>query len=72
MYKYSIIVALALSGCSQFTVTGTICDQVASEPNSVMPAECRVYSEEKAEKAFDKVVDEQKISDKDLEFHKEE
>ena len=61
-----------MSGCSYFTFNATMCDQIASDPNAVVPQECKVYDEKKADKAFNKVVDEKKISDKDIEFHKEE
>jgi len=67
-----LTVMLLLSGCGQFTVNGTMCDQIASEPGVTVPQECRNYSEEKAEKAFNKVVEEKKVSDKDIEFKLEE
>jgi hypothetical protein len=72
MYKATIILAFMMSGCSYFTFNATMCDQIASDPNAVVPQECKVYDEKKADKAFNKVVDEKKISDKDIEFHKEE
>jgi len=74
MYKYGLIIALAFSGCSYFTVNGTMCDQVQSDAGtmSLAPQECSDYSEKEADKAFDKVVDDQKVSDKDIKFDKEE
>jgi len=72
MYKATIILAFMMSGCSYFTFNATMCDQIASDPNAVVPQECKIYDEKKADKAFNKVVDEKKISDKDIEFHKEE
>jgi len=72
MYKLAILTALILSGCSNFTINATMCDQIASDPNAVMPQECQNYDEKKADKAFNKVVDDKKIADKDLEVHKEE
>jgi len=72
MYKYGLFIALTLSGCSHFTINGTMCDQIASEPNAVMPEECRDYNEKEADKAFNKVVEEKKVSDKDIKFDKEE
>jgi len=72
MYKIAIAVVLILGGCSYFRVTAPICDQINPEAGDV-PQECRVYSKEKADKAFDKVVEDKKSSDKDIiEFHKEE
>ena len=72
MYKLSILTALLLSGCANFSVNGTMCDQIASQPNAVIPQECREYNEKEADKAFNKVVDEKKVSDKDIKFDKEE
>lgn len=72
MYKLTTLIALFLSGCSNFTVNATICEQIASEPNAVVPQECRVYDEKEADKAFNKVVEEKKVSDKDIKFDKEE
>jgi hypothetical protein len=31
-----------------------MCDQIASDPNAIIPQECRNYNEEEAQKAFDK------------------
>jgi len=72
MYKTVIILAFMMSGCSNFTFNATMCEQIASDPSAVVPQECKNYDEKKADKAFNKVVDEKKISDKDIEFHKEE
>lgn len=72
MYKLLILISLIFSGCASFTITATMCEQIASEPNAVMPQECRDYDEVKADKAFNKIVQEKKIADKDLEVNKEE
>lgn len=72
MYKILLPMMLLLSGCSYFTVNATMCDQIASEPNAVMPQECRDYNKKEAERAFNKVVDEKKVSDKDIKFNKEQ
>ena len=72
MYKIAILLAFSLSGCSYFTFNATMCDQIASDPNAVMPKECRNYNEEEADKAFHKVVEDKKVTDKDLKFNKEE
>jgi len=74
MIKILILVfmtALAFNACSNIKVTPVICEELASEPGAVMPTECKDYSEKEAEKAFNKVVDEKKVSDKDLEFSRE-
>jgi hypothetical protein len=72
MYKLVPILAVMLSGCSYFTFNATMCEQIASEPNAVMPQECQDYDEKKADKAFNKIVNEKKVTDKDIEFHKEQ
>jgi len=74
MYKILIMVVgmIFVSGCSYFRVTAPICDQINPQAGEI-PQECRNYSEEEAEKAFNKVQEEKKLSDKDIiEFHKEE
>jgi hypothetical protein len=61
--------ALLFSACAQIDVNATMCDQIASDPSAPqIPQECRDYSEKEAQKAFDKVVDEKKVSKKDIEF----
>ncbi|MDF1883192.1 hypothetical protein JHD49_04500 [Sulfurimonas sp. SAG-AH-194-C21] len=72
MYKITVLIALILSGCANFTINGTMCDQVAREPGATVPQECRDYNEKEADKAFHKVVEEKKVSDKDIKFDKEE
>jgi hypothetical protein len=67
-----ICVVILLGGCSGVVVNGTMCDQVKSEPNVVGSQECRDYNEEDANKAFDKVVDEKKVNDKDIKFDKKD
>jgi hypothetical protein len=60
---------LIVAGCSQIKISTTMCDQVAQDPNSQqIPQECRDYNEKEADKAFDKVVDDKKVSKKDIEF----
>ena len=55
---YKLILAFLFSslfiGCSNFTINGTMCDRVKVDPLATIPAECRKYSEEEAEKAFNK------------------
>lgn len=75
MYKITIIVALFLSGCANFTLNSTMCDNVGigSDRNlQGIPEECRDYDEKEADKAFHKIRDDKKISDKDIKFDKEE
>ena len=71
MWKLSIITVLLLSGCSHFTFNKQICEQIASEPNSVMPQECKPYVEDDAQKAFDNTKNKVQTSDEDIiEFNK--
>jgi hypothetical protein len=74
MYKIviTIVTLLILSACANFRVNSTMCDNIAREPGATIPQECRNYSEEEAEKATNKLVDEKKVSDKDIEFNQEE
>ncbi len=67
MNKLLILLPLLFSGCSYFTITGTMCDNI--DPQSAdMPKECRAYNEKEADKAFHKVSEDKKVSNKDLEF----
>ena len=73
MLKEITVASLVLlSGCSYFTINATICDEIASDPNAIVPQECQIYDEKKADKAFNKVIDEKKTSDKDIKFEKED
>jgi len=72
MYKILLAFSFLFSGCANFTLNGTMCDQVASEPGQTVPTECRNYNEDEADKAFNKLVDEKKVSDKDIKFETEE
>lgn len=71
MFKIYLLLAFLLAGCSNIEFNATMCDQIASDSRATMPQECRDYSEKEAEKAFNKTVDEKKVSDKDIEFHRE-
>lgn len=71
MYKYIITLGLLFGGCSHFTFNAAMCDRIASEPNSIIPQECRNYNEEEAQKAFDKTKVKSSTTQKeDLEFKK--
>ncbi len=72
MYKIAILLVLSFSGCAYFTFNAAMCEQIASDPNAVMPQECQNYDEKKADKAFNKVVNEKKTSNKDIEFEKDD
>ncbi|ADN08062.1 hypothetical protein [Sulfurimonas autotrophica] len=69
MYKILILATLFFTGCSNITITAAMCDKLESEPGATVPQECKAYSEKEADKAFNKVVNEKKVSDSDIEFH---
>ena len=69
MYKYLLFTTLIFSGCTNITINGAMCDKIASDPNAVIPQECQNYNKEKAEKAFNKIVEKKKVSNKDIEFN---
>ena len=52
MIKSLVLIMLILSGCANFSVNSTMCDQVGTQANSTTPQECQNYSEEKAKKAY--------------------
>jgi hypothetical protein len=68
---WAIVAIIAVSGCSHVKITAAMCNQIAQDPNAQIPQECRDYSEKEAAKAFNKVVDEKKVSKKDIEFSRE-
>ncbi len=73
MYKYiltlSFLFTILFSGCSYFTFNWAMCDKIASDPNRVMPQECRNYNEEEAQKAFDQTKHKSSSTEEDkLEF----
>ena len=72
MYKYLILAALIFTGCSNITFNASMCEQIAKEPNSIMPQECRNYNEQEAQKAFDNTKHNKVQSKEDIvEFNKE-
>ncbi len=71
MIKIAILTILFLTGCSNITITAAMCNKLERDPTATVPQECRAYSEKEADKAFNKVVNEKKVSDSDIEFHKE-
>ena len=71
MIKILLLTILFFTGCSNITITAAMCDKLESDPTATVPQECKAYSEKEAEKAFNKVVNEKKVSDADIEFHKE-
>ena len=72
MFKILVLSAFLFSGCSYFTISMAMCQQIASDPNSAMPEQCRNYIEEEAVKAYFNNKSTISVDDKDLEVHKEE
>ncbi len=66
-------IMITLVGCSGFTINGTICDEIQSDPNTQnIPKECRKYDEKEAQKAFFKDKNKNKTDIKDIiEFNKD-
>jgi len=71
MSKYYLLLAFVFTGCAGITVNGTMCEEIASQPNSTLPKECRNYVKEDAQKATDKYKKEFESKKEDLvEFNK--
>jgi len=70
MWKYYLVALFIFSGCANITFNTAMCNKIASEPNSVIPQECRNYIEEEAQKAFDNTKHEQQSTDVDIKFNK--
>ena len=71
MWKYYVATVLIFSGCSTVDVNGTMCDKISMDKDEVMPRECRIYSEKKASKAFNKTRPKVKSADDVIEYSKE-
>jgi len=54
MIKIIAIILITFSSSFAFSFNATMCDKIASEPNQMLPEECRNYSEKEADKAFNK------------------
>ena len=65
------VVSIIFTACSYFTFNATMCDQIASDPNAVMPDECRVYNEEEADKSFHNLHKKRMESNETIEFTNE-
>ena len=73
MWKYLVVAVLVFNGCSNIEFNVAMCEKIASEPGATVPQECRNYSEEEAQKAFDKVNNEKAESKEDIvEFNRDE
>ena len=65
MSKYLLIAIFLFGGCSQFEFNVGMCDRDFTDQQSI-PQECRNYKEAEAQKAFDKVKNDSKLSDEEL------
>ncbi|MEA3370463.1 MAG: hypothetical protein U9Q40_03920 [Campylobacterota bacterium] len=72
MIKIYLIAIFALTGCSNMTFNATMCNEIASDPHATMPEECRNYSEEEAEKAFNKTQEKQESKENIIKFSKDQ
>ena len=74
MYKLGLVILMiAFMGCSSKTqYNAVICKELKKDPNEILPKECKTYDEVEATKAFNKVQDEKKVSDKDIIEYKKE
>lgn len=54
MYKIILGFSFLFVGCANYSINGTMCDQVRTDPLATVPTECRRYSEEEATRASDK------------------
>ena len=71
MWKYYLVALLIFSGCSNLTFNAKICGEIASDPQAVMPQECRAYDEEEIQKAFERTKDKIESKEDIVEFTKE-
>jgi len=54
MWKiFFLVLALFFNGCSYFKFNATMCENMASDPHSIVPPECINYVEKDAQKAFE-------------------
>lgn len=72
MTKFLLLIPFLFSACSYFTFNAAMCEQLASDPNAIMPTECRNYDEKEADKAFFKNKVEVEIDGEDIEFSEKE
>lgn len=66
----ALLLFIGFTGCSKVTITAAMCDKLEHDPTATVPQECKAYNEKEADKAFNKVVNEKKIPNSDLEFDK--
>ncbi len=72
MWKIYLLLLFLFAGCSNITFNATMCDQIASDPHATVPQECRNYSEEEAEKAFNKTQEKEESKENIIKFSKDQ
>ena len=72
MWRFYLLAAFTLSGCSNITINAAMCDQIASDPQATMPEECRNYNKDEAQKAFENTKHNRIITDDDIKFTKDD
>jgi hypothetical protein len=72
--KYLVVAVIVIfNGCSNIEFNAAMCKELAAEPNSVIPKECKNYNEEEAQKAFDNTNKKNNTSkDDDIKFNRDE
>ena len=72
MLKYFLVpLLLLLCGCSNWKINAAMCEQLASEPNSTIPKECKDYNEKEAKKAFDNLKNKKQSKEDIVEFNRD-
>ena len=71
MIKIIAILLMAFSSSFAFSFNATMCDKIASQPNQMLPEECKNYSEKEAEKAFNKTKKKHESKEDIIKFSKD-
>ena len=71
MLKIATLLALMISAGMSFSINASMCEKIATDPNTMIPVECQNYSEKKAQKAFDKTKKKHANIDDRIEFSKD-
>ena len=71
MIKIIAILLVSFSASFAFSFNGTMCDKIASQPNQMLPEDCKNYSEKEAEKAFNKTKKKQESKKDIIKFSKD-
>jgi len=72
MWKFFAVISFVFVGCANWEFNAAMCDKIASDPNAVIPQECKNYNEKEAQKAFDKIKQKKQSKEDIVEFNREE